>query len=71
MLAERPVLARQTLADALVRLRCNGCQRRGRLTVHLCETPHGAGPRSGTVRRGWALLLHEAAGPETEAKAAE
>ena len=71
MLTENPALARQTLADTLVRLKCHGCHQRGRLTVHLCETPHGAGPCSGVVRQGWALLLHEAAGPEIEAIAAE
>ncbi len=62
MVTEQPDLAGQTLADALVRLRCHGCRRRDRLTVHLCETPHAAGPQSGTVTRGWALLLHEASG---------
>ena len=71
MLTEQPALSRQTLADTLVRLKCHGCHRRGRLTVHLCETPRGTGPRSGVAPRGWALLLHEAAGPETEAMAAE
>ena len=61
MLREQPGAAGQTLADVLVRLRCDGCQRRGWMTVHLCETAHGAGPASGTVRRGWALLLHDGA----------
>ena len=71
MLAENPAFTHQTLADTLVRLRCSGCHQRGRLTAHLCQTPHGAGPRSGVVRQGWTLLLHEAAGPDAEAIAAE
>ena len=69
MLTEQPALARQTLADTLVRLKCRGCHQRGRLTVHLCETPHGAGPRSGVVRQGWTLLLHDGAGQPPEAMA--
>lgn len=70
MLAQHPGWAAQTIADTLVRLRCHGCGGRDRLTVHLCETAHGCGPQSGTVRRGWVLLLH-GAGPIEVARAAE
>jgi hypothetical protein len=64
MLIEQPECAVQSLADVLVRLRCRGCQGRGRLTVHLCENGHGVGSLPKSIRPGWALLLHDAAGPE-------
>ncbi len=64
MLIEQPECAGQTVADVLVRLRCRGCQGRGRLTVHLCEDAHGMGSLPKSIKPGWALLLHDAAGPE-------
>ncbi len=64
MLVERPECARQTLADVLVNLRCTGCRRRDRLTIHLCQDAHGVGSLPKSIRPGWALLLHEAGGPE-------
>ncbi len=65
-------MAERTLADVVVQLRCHGCRQKGRLTVHLCETARGAGLVGGTVRRGWALLLHDSmGGPGIEAAASE
>ena len=70
MLREDPAAGGQTAADMLVNLRCSACQGR-RLTVHLTEQAHGPGsaPRSAHPI-GWALLLHDSAGPES-AQAAE
>ena len=49
-------MARSTLADMLVRLRCDACNARPE-SVHLTETP----PRpnaDGNIVPGWHLLLH-------------
>ena len=63
MLVEQPGSAGRTLADVLVNLRCQGCQGRSRLTIHLCEDAHGVGARPRAVAPGWALLLHDGAAP--------
>ena len=32
--------------------------------MHLCEDAHGVGSLPKSITLGWALLLHDAAGPE-------
>lgn len=66
MLLENPASAGQSVADVLVALRCGRCQGR-RITVHLCQDAHGVGSLPRSIRPGWALLLHDAAGPAGEA----
>ncbi len=65
MLREQPECAGQTVADVLVSLRCRSCHGR-RITVHLCEDAHGVGSLPKSITPGWALLLHDAAGPDLE-----
>jgi hypothetical protein len=65
MLRETPECADRTLADVLVGMRCRGCGGR-RLTLHLCEDGHGVGALPKAIAPGWALLLHDAAGPDLE-----
>lgn len=56
ILRDDPTIARSTLADVLVRLRCDTCKARP-ASVHLTET---ALPPDviGDVVPGWHLLLH-------------
>ena len=65
MLIEHPELARESVADVLVGLRCSGCHGR-RLRVWLCEGPHGPGAVPRSIAAGWTLLLHDGAGPEPD-----
>ena len=56
ILRDDPVAARSTLADVLVRLRCDTCRARP-ASVHLTETPLPPDV-VGNVVPGWHLLLH-------------
>ncbi len=58
MLRDDPTAGRHTLADVLVRLRCNTCNARP-ASVHLTETPLPPDV-VGDVVPGWHLLLHGA-----------
>ena len=60
MLLEDPSAAGQTLADVLVRLRCNTCSTRP-ASVHLTETPLPPDVDRDVEPR-WHLLLHGYAG---------
>ena len=62
MLQEQPECAGQSLADVLARLRCCGCQGRGRLMVHLCEDAYGVGSLRQSIAPEWALLLCDGLG---------
>ena len=55
-LCDNPGLARSTLADVLVRLRCDTCKAR-LASIHLTETPLPPDV-VGEVVPGWHLLLH-------------
>ncbi len=59
MLADRPELARATLADVLVSLRCHKCRARP-ASVALVETSYGGLEEGGggPSERGWRLVLH-------------
>lgn len=56
LLLERPAMRAQSLADVVVRLRCDACRARP-LTVHLTEAAYPPGVQ-GDVMPGWQLLLH-------------
>ncbi len=56
ILRDDPAAGRRTLADVLVRLRCDTCKSRP-ASVHLTETPLPPDV-VGDVVPGWNLLLH-------------
>ena len=56
ILRDDPAAARSSLADVLVRLRCDTCKARP-VSVHLTETPLPPDV-VGDVVPGWHLLLH-------------
>ncbi len=56
ILRDDPAAGRRTLADVVVRLRCDACNARP-VSVHLTETPLPPDMRDDVVP-GWHLLLH-------------
>ena len=63
MISEREVRPEQTLADAVVLVRCTICHQRGQMPAWLCETVYCPDGKHLTPsqRPGWAILLHECA----------
>ena len=59
MLAERPERVGETLADAVVRIRCGSCKRRP-AAIALLETHYGhlGFDTGGPQDKGWRLELH-------------